>query len=133
MIATIALKLLEVTMSEFNKTTGLKRLINTFGYSKAGLLAAIKEPAVYQLLAVHSVLVGLALWLSFDVAIKMILVFASFLSLIVELFNTALEAAVDHTSLEIHPLAKRAKDIGSASQLVALTLVVLLWLMALLF
>ena len=66
------------------------------------------------------------------IATKMVLVFASFFSLIVELFNTAIEAAVDHTSLARHPLAKRAKDLGSAAQMVALTLLGLLWLMALL-
>lgn len=118
-------------MSEFNKTTGIKRLINTFGYSKDGLAAAIKEPAVYQLIVLHSALIALAFYLELALAVKMVLVFASFFSLIVELINTALEAAVDHTSMEIHPLAKRAKDIGSAAQLVALGLLAILWLMAL--
>ena len=50
----------------------------------------------------------------------MVLVVASFISLITELFNTAIEAAVDHTSTEKHELAKRAKDAGSAAQLIAL-------------
>lgn len=117
-------------MSEFNKTTGIKRIINTLGYSKDGLSAAIKEPAVYQLVFLHGVLILLAFYLPFAIGIKMILVLASFLSLIVEFFNTALEAAVDHTSMEIHPLAKRAKDIGSAAQSLALLLVAILWVMA---
>jgi diacylglycerol kinase len=60
----------------------------------------------------------------------MLLVFASGLSLVVELLNTALEAAVDHTSLEIHPLAKRAKDAGSAAQYTCLTFIAILWGMA---
>ena len=60
----------------------------------------------------------------------MLLVFASGLSLVVELLNTALEAAVDHTSLEIHPLAKRAKDAGSAAQYTCLTFIAVLWSMA---
>lgn len=119
-------------MSEFNKTTGIKRLINTASYSKDGLVAAIKEPAVYQLVVLHSVLLVAVALLELTLAVKMVLVFASFFSLIVELINTALEAAVDHTSMEIHPLAKRAKDIGSAAQLMALVLLVVLWLMALL-
>lgn len=65
-------------------------------------------------------------------ATQMILVLASFLSLIIELFNTAIEAAVDHTSLEKNPLAKRAKDVGSAAQFLGLILCGLLWIMALL-
>ena len=55
---------------------------------------------------------------------------ASGLSLVVELLNSALEAAVDHTSLEIHPLAKRAKDAGSAAQYTCLTFIAILWGMA---
>ena len=39
-----------------------------------------------------------------------------------ELINTAIEAAVDLCTLEIHPLAKIAKDCGSAATFV-LTLV----------
>jgi len=67
----------------------------------------------------------------FTINIKMMLVFASFLSLIVELINTGIEASVDHTSTEQHPLAKIAKDVGSAAQFLALLLLFVLWLMAL--
>lgn len=35
-----------------------------------------------------------------------------------ELLNTAIEAAVDLTTTEIHPLAKIAKDCGSAASFV---------------
>jgi diacylglycerol kinase (ATP) len=45
----------------------------------------------------------------------------------VELLNSALETAVDHASLEAHPLAGRAKDIGSAAVFVALVNFVLAW------
>ena len=51
--------------------------------------------------------------------------------LIVELFNSGIEAVVDDISLEIRPLAKRAKDVGSAAQMLALTLLAILWAMAL--
>ncbi len=61
----------------------------------------------------------------------MMLMAASFLSLIVELINTGIEASVDHTSLEQHPLAKIAKDVGSAAQFLALLLLFFLWIMAL--
>ena len=61
----------------------------------------------------------------------MILLCLSGLSLIVELLNSAIEAVVDDISLEIRPLAKRAKDMGSAAQTVALVLIVLVWCVAL--
>jgi diacylglycerol kinase (ATP) len=47
--------------------------------------------------------------------------------LIVELLNSAIEAAVDHTSTEHHALAKRAKDIGSGAVFLALATVVIVW------
>jgi len=43
------------------------------------------------------------------------------------LLNSALEAAVDHTSLEQHPLAKRAKDIASAAVLLSIVNAVVVW------
>jgi diacylglycerol kinase (ATP) len=49
------------------------------------------------------------------------------LVLIVELLNSAIEAAVDRVSLDRHHLSKRAKDIGSAAVLLALINVVLVW------
>ena len=111
--------------------TGLKRILNACAYSKDGLQAAYEEQGFRQLIWLSLGLVVLLLCLDFGVNTKMILVFASFLILIVELFNTSIEAAVDHTSLARHPLAKRAKDTGSAAQTLALTLLAVLWLVAL--
>jgi diacylglycerol kinase (ATP) len=54
------------------------------------------------------------------------------LVLIVELLNSALEAAVDRISLENHRLAKRAKDFGSAAVLLSLVNVVATWMLILL-
>jgi len=51
---------------------------------------------------------------------------------VVELINSAIEAAVDHTSLKVHPMAKRAKDLGSAAQLVSLINMAAIWLIVLL-
>ena len=51
--------------------------------------------------------------------------------LIVELANSAVEAAVDRISLEHHRLAKRAKDIGSAAVMLALVNAALTWLLVL--
>ena len=78
----------------------------------------------------HAVLLPLACCFDFDTPVRMLLVGASLLSLIVELFNTAIEAVVDRISEELHPLSKIAKDAGSAAQLVALLLVGVFWLMA---
>lgn len=78
--------------------TGLKRILNASAYSKDGLQAAYEEQGFRQLIWLNLGLMVLLLCLDFGVNTKMILVFASFLTLIVELFNTSIEAAVDHTS-----------------------------------
>lgn len=48
------------------------------------------------------------------------------LAIIVELFNSAIEAVVDRISLEKHELSKNAKDMGSAAQFVSLAIIFLL-------
>ena len=112
--------------------SGIKRIINAFGYSKDGLAAAYRyESAFRQVLWLNLILIVLTFILNFDSATKMLLIIASFVSLITELFNTAIEAAVDHTSTEKHELAKRAKDAGSAAQLLALTMLGIVWAIAL--
>ena len=112
--------------------SGIKRIINAFGYSKDGLAAAYRyESAFRQVLWLNLILIVLTFILNFDSTTKMLLIIASFVSLITELFNTAVEAAVDHTSTEKHELAKRAKDAGSAAQLLALTMLGIVWAIAL--
>ena len=114
--------------SPFKGKTGLSRLINAFGYSVEGFKAAFKhEDAFRQEVFLSAVLIPLGLYLGKTGVEKALLVSAVLLVLIVELFNSAIEAAVDHTSLERHALAKRAKDIGSAAVFVALGIVVSVW------
>ena len=76
--------------------SGIKRIINAFGYSKDGLAAAYRyESAFRQVLWLNLILIVLTFILNFDSATKMLLIIASFVSLITELFNTAVEAAGD--------------------------------------
>lgn len=112
---------------------GLSRILKATGYSIDGFKAAYKfEAAFRQVLWLNLILFIVIIFIPFDVSIKMILIIASFLSLIVELFNTGIEASVDHTSTDQHPLAKIAKDVGSAAQFLSLLLLFILWLLALL-
>lgn len=111
--------------------TGIRRILKAAGYSKDGFVAAYRHEAAFrQVVWLNLVLLLLLIVVPFGLVVKMVLVVASFLSLIVELFNTGLEAAIDRISTEYHPLAKIAKDVGSAAQLLALTLLAVLWIMA---
>ena len=110
--------------------TGIRRIVNAAGYSFDGFKAAWSESAFRQLVWLNGTLIILACWLDFGPATKMLLIMASMISLMVELINTGIEAAVDHTSLDKHDLAKRAKDVGSAAQYLTLFMLALLWLLA---
>lgn len=111
---------------------GLSRIVKAAGYSLDGFKAAYQyEAAFRQVFWLNSMLFVALILIPFDISIKMLLVSASFLSFIVELMNTGIEACVDHTSTEQHPLAKRAKDVGSAAQFLVLSLLFVLWVMAL--
>ena len=118
--------------SEVKGKKGLARILKATGYSIDGFKAAYKfEAAFRQVLWLNLVLCTVIIFIPFSVSVKMMLVVASFLSLIVELINTGIEASVDHTSTKQHPLAKIAKDVGSAAQFLSLLLLFILWLMAL--
>lgn len=115
-------------MSPFKGQTGLKRIFNAAGYSLDGLRAAFKgEAAFRQLVLLNAVLLPLAFWLDVSPVERALLIAVGLLSLIVELFNSAVEAAIDRISLERHPLSKNAKDMGSAAQFVSLSLIALVW------
>lgn len=123
----------EFEINDMKGKTGWKRIINAIVYSKDGLCAAFKHEAAFRQLIVLNGILLIAVWvLNVSISIRMILILGSFLSLITELFNTGIEAVVDYISLEKHPLAKRAKDVGSAAQMLALILLAILWCMALL-
>lgn len=114
--------------SPFKGKTGVSRLVNAFGYSVDGFKAAFKyEDAFRQEVFLAIVLIPLGLYLGKTGVEKALLIAVVLLVMIVELFNSAIEAAVDHTSLERHPLAKRAKDIGSAAVFLALTIAASVW------
>lgn len=51
--------------------------------------------------------------------------------LVVELLNSAVEAAIDRVGLQWHPLSKQAKDLASAAVLLSVLLCAVSWGMAL--
>ncbi len=111
---------------------GFGRIVKAAGYSADGFMAAYKNEAAFrQAFWLNLVLLIALIFMPISITMKMILLIASTLSIIVELFNTGLEASIDHTSTEQHPLAKIGKDVGSAAQFLALTLLFVLWMMAL--
>ena len=113
--------------------TGLRRVWNALLYSFDGLTAAFRhEDAFRQEVFLAAIMIPAVFFLPASGAGKALMIGAVLLVLIVELLNSAVEAAVDRISLENHQLAKRAKDIGSAAVFIALVNVPVVWLLVLL-
>ncbi|CAM3154196.1 diacylglycerol kinase [Vibrio rarus] len=114
--------------------TGFKRIVKATGYSIQGLKAAFKHEAAFrQELLLAVMLIPIACILDVSQTQRMLMIMSLFIVLIAELINSAVEAVVDRIGSEIHELAGRAKDIGSAAVFVALALVLYIWVEALFF
>jgi diacylglycerol kinase (ATP) len=119
--------------SPFKGKTGLRRIWNAFHYSLEGFAAAYRnEDAFRQEVLLGAVLLPLAALAPVGLLGKALMIGSMFLVLIVELINSAIEAAVDRISLENHLLAKRAKDIGSAAVMLSLLNLTVVWALVLL-
>lgn len=112
--------------------TGFERIAHATGYSLQGLRAAWQgESAFRQEVALAVVLLPATYWVATNWIEAALLAGSVLLVLIVELLNSAIESTVDRISLEQHPLAKQAKDAGSAAVMLALVLCGGIWCAAL--
>ncbi len=108
---------------------GIDRIVRATGYSINGLRIAYGgESAFRQEFWLAAVLMPLAFWVGRSWIEVVLLAGSVTLVLIVELLNSAVEAAIDRVSFEWHELSKRAKDIGSAAVFLSLLLCTGIWL-----
>ena len=108
--------------------TGLTRIIKATGYSIKGLRSAwLNEAAFRQELVLIVLLMPLAFWVGDSLEQTLLLIAVSWLVVIVEILNSAVEAVVDRIGSEHHELSGRAKDLGSAAVFIALALNLLVW------
>lgn len=102
-------------------------------WSLAGLKAAWRYEVAFRIEALLSLLiVPLAFYFGDGPIETVILLMSWILVLMIELLNSAVEAAVDRISTEYHVLSGRAKDLGSAAVFLgnitfAATWLILLW------
>ena len=112
--------------------TGLTRIWNALFYSLDGLAAAFRhEDAFRQEVFLAAALIPAAFFVPAGGLGRALMIASVLLVLIVELLNSAVEAAVDRISLDNHLLAKRAKDLGSAAVFLSLLNVPIVWLLVL--
>lgn len=119
--------------SPYKGKSGLKRILNATGYSISGFKAAYKNEAAFrQIVLINIILIPVSFFLDVSRSEHILLIIVCLFAMIVELFNSAIEAVVDRVSLEKHQLSKNAKDMGSAAQFVALSIIAITWLIILL-
>ncbi|MCU4675340.1 diacylglycerol kinase [Catenovulum sp. 2E275] len=111
-----------------NKPKGFKRIVMAAGHSMSALNWLAKNEAAFrQELVILFVAILLCIGVDFSLYQKLILLSTALFLLFTEIVNTAIEVIIDRVSLELHPLSKLAKDLGSAAVLIALCILILGW------
>ena len=95
-------------------------LLRSFGFALAGLGFLLRTQRNARIhVVVGAIACGLGAWLRISRVEWAVIVFTIALVLILEGLNTAVEAAIDLASPQIHPLAKAAKDLAAGMVLIA--------------
>lgn len=101
------------------KQKGIKRFFRSIKFSIEGLIYAYRYEQsmwIHAIATIFTVILGIYFKIKLSEWAIVFIALGSILGM--ELVNTAIEAAVDLTTLEINPLAKIAKDCGSAASFV---------------
>ena len=107
---------------------GIERIIKATVYSLKGLVKTFREEAAFrQELTLVIILLPLGFWLGENGIERALLTIVLFIVLIVELLNSAIEAAIDRFGGEHHKLSGFAKDASSAAVFISLINVVVVW------
>jgi diacylglycerol kinase (ATP) len=119
-------------MSDRHKPTGITRLLRAFGYSFQGFRHTWREEAAFrQEVALSLLVMPAGLYLGRSGVERALLVSPMLMILVVEMLNSAVEAVVDRSGTERHPLAGMAKDMGSAAVMLSFALLGTVWLLIL--
>jgi diacylglycerol kinase (ATP) len=119
-------------MIDRDKPTGMTRLLRAFGYSFQGFRHAWREEAAFrQEVGLSLVVIPAGLYWGVSGVERALLVSPMLVILIVEILNSAVEAVVDRSGTERHPLAGMAKDMGSAAVMLSFALLGTVWLLIL--
>ncbi|WP_127942494.1 MULTISPECIES: diacylglycerol kinase [unclassified Mycoplasma] len=87
-------------------------------YSLVGLWVSFREEkSLVTLLIIAIVVIGFGIWLGLSPVAWGLIILTLFLSIVIEIINTALEAAVDTISFQYNVKVKKIKDIASAATL----------------
>jgi diacylglycerol kinase (ATP) len=115
-------------MTEREKPTGIVRLLRAFGYSAQGFRHAWREDAAFrQELCLAALVIPGGLFFGHSGVERAILVCPMLQILVIEILNSAVEAAVDRSGTERNTLAGMAKDMGSAAVMLSFVMLGTVW------
>lgn len=110
----------------------LRRNTNATLWSVQGFIAAMRsEEGMRQWSIVATLATILAFVLNLNGLERAVVIAFSWNIVLMELANTAIEVVVDRVSEEVHPLSKKAKDIGSAMVMFSIILALVVWILVL--
>ena len=109
-------------------TSGPMHLLHAVRWAFAGLRAAWREEFAFRVeVCVCAPLAPAAFWLGSGFVERALLIASCVLVLIAELFNSAIESAVDRIGPEPHPLSGMAKDFAAAAVFLCVLLAAAIW------
>lgn len=110
-----------------------KRFLDRARWSWQGWLVVWREePSLQQWVVANVVSISFVLWLDVSPAERALVIALGILVLAAECFNTAIERCIDYLSPAHHPMAKAAKDAGSAGVAITALAAGAAWLVILL-
>jgi len=95
----------------------VRKIVKGLNFALEGFFFAFKSDQHFRINLFLSLVGTFLSLILLEGCLSLILAFINYSVLIAELFNTAIERAVDTATLEFHPLAKASKDIASAAVL----------------
>jgi diacylglycerol kinase (ATP) len=120
-------------MAKAKESFTIKKRFNSFGYAFTGIKTLLNSEHNSWIHLAATILV-VAAGLIFHISIEswLMLTIAIALVWITEAMNTAVEYLVDLTSPDLHPIAKKAKDVAAAAVLIASIAAIIIGILVLL-
>jgi diacylglycerol kinase (ATP) len=106
----------------------MNRILRALKYSWHGIKSAFSSEAAFRQDVVIFIIGTItAIFLPVGNIEKYLLASSLLLIILMELANTAIETTINRISTDIHPLSKKAKDIGSAMVFLAFANAIAIW------
>ncbi len=116
---------------QYSPITSTNRL-NSFGYALAGWIYMLRRQKNTRIQAVASIgILAVAFWLQIDLMGFAVLILTITMVWMAEFVNAAVEAAINLSTSDYHPMAKVGKDVASAAVLLGVVASILIGLLIL--